>query len=61
MHVGGFGGSKRANPWGSLGDGTPRKPLGGGDIGAVATAWPELPEAIMAGIVAMVRAASPER
>jgi hypothetical protein len=28
-----------------------------GDIGAVATAWPELPEAIRAGIVAVVKAA----
>ncbi len=32
-------------------------PGGSGDIGAVATAWPELPEAIKAGILAMVRAA----
>ena len=32
-----------------------------GDIGIVVTAWPELPEAIQAGIVAMVKAASPGR
>jgi len=30
----------------------------GGDIGAVATAWPELPGVVKAGIVAMVEAAS---
>ena len=54
----GIWGSERANPWGSLGVGTPRKHLGGaGDIGTVATAWPDLPEAIKAGIVAMVKAA----
>jgi hypothetical protein len=60
MHVGGFGVSKRANPWRSLGAGTPRKPLGGSGgycIGTVATAWPELPEPIKAGIVGMVKAA----
>ena len=58
--LGGIWGSERANPWGSLGAGTPRKPLGGerGDIGAVATAWPELPKAIKAGIEAMVKAAA---
>jgi hypothetical protein len=31
------------------------------DLAAVAEAWPDLPEAIKAGIVAMVKAASPER
>ena len=41
---------------------TPRNPLGGaGDIGTVATAWPELPEAIRAGIVAMVWTARSKR
>ena len=55
---GGIWGSERANPWGCLGAGTPRKPLGGsGDIGTVATAWPELLEAIRASILAMVMAA----
>jgi len=40
---------RQGNPWGER-----------GDIGAVAAAWPELPEAIKAGILAMVRAASGE-
>jgi len=31
------------------------------DLAAVLAAWPELPEAIKAGIVAMVKAASLER
>ena len=31
------------------------------DLAAVVAAWPELPEAIKAGIVAMVKAASLER
>ena len=31
------------------------------DLAAVVAAWPELPAAIRAGIVAMVKAASPER
>ena len=57
-HVGDIRGRNAPNPWGSLGDGTPRKPRGAsGDIGAVVAAWPELPEAINVGIVAMVRAA----
>ena len=59
MHAEGFGGSKRANPWGSQGAGAQGNPWG--DIGAVATAWPELPEAIKAGIVAMVTASSEKR
>ncbi len=59
MHAEGFGGSKPANRWGSLGAGTPRKPLGGrGVIGAIVAGWPELPEAIKAGMVAMAKAAS---
>jgi hypothetical protein len=31
------------------------------DLAAVVAAWPRLPEAIRAGIVAMIKAASPER
>ena len=31
------------------------------DLAAVMAAWPVLPEAIKAGILAMVKAASPER
>jgi hypothetical protein len=32
----------------------------GDDLAALVAAWPELPEAVKAGIVAMVRAASPK-
>ncbi|GEM_PF-3006299 len=34
------------------------EPLADADLGAIVSAWPELPEAIRAGMVAMVRAAS---
>ena len=60
MHVGGIWGAetrqslggvrglvRQRNPWGAR-----------GDIGAVVAAWPHLQEAIRAGIVAMVKAAS---
>ena len=59
MHAGGFGGRNAPILGGSLGDGTPRKPLGGrGNIGDALAAWPGLPEPIKASIEAMVGAAS---
>ncbi len=61
MHVGGFRGRNPPIPggvWGLVRQGNPWGERG--DIGAVATDWPELPEAIKAGILAMVKAASPE-
>ena len=61
MHVEGIGGRNAPIPGGVWELVRQRNPWGGrGDNGAVATAWPELPEAVKAGIVAMVKAALPE-
>ncbi len=59
MHAGDLGVEARQS-LGESGGWYAKETPGGerGDIGAVVTAWPALPEAIKAGILAMVRGAS---
>ena len=57
MHVGGFGGGTRQSLGESSGWSAKETQGEQGGIGTVATAWPDLPEAIKAGILAIVRAA----
>ena len=58
MHVGGIWGVETRQSLGESGCWYAKETPGGerGHIGTVATAWPDLPEALKAGIVAMVKA-----
>jgi hypothetical protein len=55
--VSGAGGSKSGNKPAGSGDPAAPEPPADPDLAAVVAAWPDLPAALRAGIVAMVKAA----